>query len=277
MSLRRMVRSTLTSGSQVLATVESYADGFATVRLAGSGSRLSNLPATNRLTPGQNVVIDYSAEGVPLVRPLSIAPTPVTPPPLEIVTKSERKVDGQTVLWNNDQFVSARYTRSSAMSIEGDRFAPFSQEHVTSTPIPFDTQVWDTHGMSGGVWGLTAPFDGRYFARATIAFSAFPTSLECKIQLTTSGAWSSGFAAKHTRYDQAETLILTVSQIVSLVAGAEVYATARYKNWIYSGDPDPHYITLPVDPQGAYPILEVALICPFGSDPKAIPWWFYYE
>ena len=70
MTLRHKVHRTISSGSTVYATVESYALGKATVRIHG-GSRLTNLSTIGGdVAEGDTVIVDYSAGTVPIVRPI---------------------------------------------------------------------------------------------------------------------------------------------------------------------------------------------------------------
>ena len=69
--LRREVRLTAERGTQLYATVEAVVYGFATVRLADGGARMTSLPIVGAtVSIGDTVVVDYSAEGKPFVRPV---------------------------------------------------------------------------------------------------------------------------------------------------------------------------------------------------------------
>lgn len=68
--LRRRVRQTHRSGVYTYAVVESVILGYATVRLAGSGARMTSLPVIGKaVAVGDTVVVDSSAGGRPVVRP----------------------------------------------------------------------------------------------------------------------------------------------------------------------------------------------------------------
>jgi hypothetical protein len=70
MKLRRAVRTSIQRGTQIYATVEEYALGRATVRLAPNGARLTNLSTLGKeVEPGDRVIVDYSAGVEPIIRP----------------------------------------------------------------------------------------------------------------------------------------------------------------------------------------------------------------
>jgi len=277
MRLRRSVRTSLSFGSQVIATVESYASGFASVRVAGTGSRLTNLPCTSAVTPGDTVIVDYSAEGTPVVRPQQLAPDVITPAALEVVTKDQRhETEVPSYIISSNDLVSARVVRTASMSLEGDNLRT-EPPHMGSTVIPFTDVVWQTHSDMAGASpyiGIRVPVAGRYFCRLTVAFSPLNGDDEfTKIQVFTSYPGGAGFGSKYTRMSNHD-LVLSASQIISLGPGSLVSGSARFKNHTYSHDPFPYYCVLPADPAGAYPLLEVALISPYGADPRGTPYWY---
>jgi len=275
MRLRRAVRTSLSSGSQVIATVEGYAAGFASVRVAGTGSRLTNLPCTSAVAPGDIVIVDYSAEGAPVVRPQQLPPDVIAPATLEVVTKDQRhEAEVPSYIISSNDLVSARFIRTTSMSLQGDNIET-EPPHMGSTTLSFPDAVWQTHsdmlGPSG--IGIRVPVAGRYFCRLTVAFSPINGDDEfTKIQVFTTYP-GAGFGSKYTRMSNHD-LILSASQIISLGPGTIVYGTARFKNHTYTHDPSPYYCILPADPAGAYPLLEVALISPYGTDPRGIPYWY---
>ena len=70
-NLRQPVRRAISSGTTVYATVESYANGMATVRINPYGSRLSNLSTIGGIVSvGDTVIVDYTHGVIPIVRPL---------------------------------------------------------------------------------------------------------------------------------------------------------------------------------------------------------------
>lgn len=70
MSIIRGTRKAIESGSTVYGLVEANNGGFITVRLFGSGSRLTNLPYVGSRSPQKNdqVIVDYSTGNQPIVR-----------------------------------------------------------------------------------------------------------------------------------------------------------------------------------------------------------------
>jgi len=80
MSLRKLVTRTVTSSATMVATVENIAQigntQLATVRLQGSGNRMTNLQVVGgKVTVGDTVIVDTSS-GMPYIRPNT--PTPTT-------------------------------------------------------------------------------------------------------------------------------------------------------------------------------------------------------
>jgi len=96
MSIKRTVRKTHQSGAWVYATLEALAGGYATVRLARNGARVSNLPvATPGLRIGDQVILDYSAGIPPAVIP-AVAYEQIVARKLE-VTKVQKE-EAETIL-----------------------------------------------------------------------------------------------------------------------------------------------------------------------------------
>lgn len=76
--IRNTVRQTIKRGTTSLAVVEAVYLGMATVRLAGSGSRMTNLPTmSDDINVGDDVVVDYSAGTSPAVRRASSTSGPL--------------------------------------------------------------------------------------------------------------------------------------------------------------------------------------------------------
>lgn len=282
MSLRSQVRNTLTRGAQVLAAVEGYASGYASVRVAGTGSRLTNLPCTEAVRPGQTVMVDYSAEGRPIVRPWTLAPEVVTPSPLQVVTASERldPLEDPKLTWEEDEFVSVRVTKTSSWIMPLDWYNPLEpmEPYLASNPVRFNTTLWDTHGMlisSGNfMGGFTMRLGGHYFVRLTVAFPESYAGLEVRASIYAFGL-ACGWTARHTRWNQYGPLIVTVTSLVSAPAGSSILPVARARDPRLARDINQPFVTMPADPGGAYPIFEAALIAPLDpGNPKAVPWWW---
>lgn len=87
------------------ATVEGVAMGKATVRLATNGARLTNCPILGaEVSIGERVVVDYSAEGQPVVRPYTI-------PGTELIEETEDEPEAEE---QDSEFVYCKYTVSDA-------------------------------------------------------------------------------------------------------------------------------------------------------------------
>jgi len=74
MSIRRTVRKALESGTTMYAKVEEVNLGLATVRLGGTGRRMTNLSTVGgQVQKDDTVIVDWSAGINPIVRPLFLA------------------------------------------------------------------------------------------------------------------------------------------------------------------------------------------------------------
>jgi len=77
MSIRRTVRKALESGTTMYAKVEEVNLGLATVRLGGTGRRMSNLSTVGgEVQKNDTVIVDWSAGINPIVRPLFLEDEP---------------------------------------------------------------------------------------------------------------------------------------------------------------------------------------------------------
>ena len=193
MSLRREFRQQLTKGAWTWATVESTALGKATVRLAKNGARLTNLPILGEgVSVGQRVVVDYSAEGTPIVRPWTILGSELE----DAVEEQEEKEQDPA------QFVYAKYTISDEeinnptmrvilndaadgyrYSLEGGfAYGSYSGQYRYQSNfvnyIPFDEPIVDTasimragytHTRNPEGKGMFVPPVGTYIVNLTFA------------------------------------------------------------------------------------------------------------
>jgi hypothetical protein len=141
------------------ATVESTALGLATVRLANRGARLTNLPILGAaVAPGERVIVDYSAEGKPIVRPYTIRVPDVVP----------ENISPMPIEENNSDFVYLELTRSTPVEYE---------YYSSSSPIsfyanhflPFETAIHDTAGIFVPSVGGFRCSSGVYWVSITIA------------------------------------------------------------------------------------------------------------
>lgn len=155
MNLRRDVRKAIQRGSSVYATVEEYKLGYATVRLAKNGARLTNLSTQGAIvTRGDQVIVDYSAGVKPVVRPLFIPA--YEPETLEIDS-------GKEVTPPDDDFscaVNVTYAYGHGLGPEGEdpfpyesweQFIPIS----TWTKIQFADNQWK---WGSETWGFSVEY-----------------------------------------------------------------------------------------------------------------------
>lgn len=139
MTLRRSIRKAIQRGGTVHATVEAYHLGYATVRLADKGARLTNLSTQGAVVKaGDKVIVDYSAGVRPVVRPLFI-------PEYE---PEELEIDqGKEVIYNDDDW-------SCAVTVwigQGYGLDPWGND-----PNPFD--AWSSSSREQGWWKANEPW-----------------------------------------------------------------------------------------------------------------------
>ena len=150
------------------AWVEEYNMGHATVRLANKGSRMTNLPVhTATVAPGDRVIVDYSAEGQPYVRPLTIIS------PLEEIEQGISSPEE----FEDTGLIACRLSRREPQS-----FQLWLNYGLGVWPrrfqMTFDTVEWETQeGLcvfhpAGEVsaydgWWFEAPEEGKYICSFT--------------------------------------------------------------------------------------------------------------
>lgn len=165
-SLRKAVLNNAVRGAKLYAIVEECHYGRATVRLAEDGARLSNLVVYGAsVSPGETVIIDYSAEGVPSVRPLTI-PEPEVGLSLDGMSISEEV--------NTKGMVAGKIYASSSFLLDS-YYGPYmtggsSQVQLDSIAYDIGGGAHDRDGYPGRK-ELHAPVAGTYLltARATLA------------------------------------------------------------------------------------------------------------
>jgi hypothetical protein len=154
--LRRPIRQTQKSGVYVKAVVEDISLGYATVRLARNGARMTRLPVLGgAVSVGETVVVDYSAGVPPMVRPIT------TPYPEEEVSLGDSFGEGMNEVQSDVSFK----VYGTVESTIGTSFAP-----VTWNASEFQTEPFFSTGNPSV---LTLPFDGFYFITAQVAVSGF--------------------------------------------------------------------------------------------------------
>jgi hypothetical protein len=152
------------------ATVEETVYGHATVRLADGGARMTMLPVlTATVEVGEKVVLDYSAEGQPFVRPLTALPTEAgfvsapsaAEPPEEL------------------GLVAARMTRTTPLDFKTFYIVPDQGPGYSIRKVGLDLNkvVWETQeGLckvdDDGFFDFHAPEDGKYLVRWCVAYEA---------------------------------------------------------------------------------------------------------
>jgi len=186
MRLRRSIRKTIQRGSVSIGTAVSYNNGRATVRIGGT--RLTNLPVMGAVVPGQQVAVDYSAGVVPVVRPLGIPTTPVTPAPLA-TTKNKRvqEVEGGQILLDILRPDYGMYTLIYH-EINWETYIQYVWDGVpvairwagctTWEGYRYYCVTWDAGNMYQGYtgWGttyLTIPVSGKYLISLDINLGEF--------------------------------------------------------------------------------------------------------
>jgi hypothetical protein len=160
--LRRSIRQQQTSGGWIYATVEEFVDGFATVRLASKGARMTMLPVhTSSVEPGERVVVDYSAEGQPYVRPLTALPTEDVEPVAESIPENPEDLG----------LVAARIGRGSAYPFQTWTILhQIGGTSIRKVGVPWNKLYWESQeGLvqtnSNGDLEFRAPEDGKYLVR----------------------------------------------------------------------------------------------------------------
>lgn len=158
MTLRRLVRNIHQKGSQVYAVVEEINLGFATVRIADRGARLTSLPVVGgTVTIGQRVIVDYSAGTPPVVRPITLeavqpAPLPAAEPAENIFTPY------------GDHGCRVYYSSGTALACSNGTWVTIPWTHAEYQTDPF----WD----SGAATEIVLPGRGIYLFIGDIAWSA---------------------------------------------------------------------------------------------------------
>jgi hypothetical protein len=155
MTLRRDVRKAIQRGSSVYATVEEYKLGWATVRLATNGARLTNLSTQGAIVDsGDQVIVDYSAGVRPVVRPLFIP---------EYEEDELEPDEGKEVVPVNDDWacmVTVEYDNGYGLDPDGNDPRPYDCWHqfvpmATWTKVRFADNWWYAAWGPGGIYGDT--------------------------------------------------------------------------------------------------------------------------
>jgi len=154
--LRRPIRQTHKSGAYIKAVVEDVTLGYATVRLANNGARLTRLPILGgAVSVGENVIVDYSAGIPPLVRPIT---TPW-------VDELELETGGHGEALNEIQSDVSFKVYGTSTQLVGKSYSE----------VEWSTAEWQTESFfsSGNPTKIVLPYDGFYFIYANIAVQGF--------------------------------------------------------------------------------------------------------
>jgi hypothetical protein len=140
-----------------MAVVEDISLGYATVRLANRGARLTGLPVLGgAVVVGESVIVDYSGGTPPLVRPIT---TPYIDPTAEL--------EGAPFGEGLDEIQS---DVSFKVYADTERSVGTSYGQVQWDTVEFQTETFFSIGSPSV---LTIPFDGYYFICANVGVQGF--------------------------------------------------------------------------------------------------------
>jgi len=281
MRTRKLIRDTATRGATVRAIVESRALGYATVRLVRNGARLTNLPAMGQnIKPGDTVIVDYSGEGRPIVRPLTVFPTVGTEPDLEIAPRvvhpePEEEVPEDQPTDNTWYPIVGRYTNTSATY---GTISPLTRALYFPDCIFATYPNWLTNGNT---WNPQIP--GTYAIRMTVGFECDSFEFESHgLRMYWHGAsWSDYYDDSNMfrmGYNQESPVVVTATGLHKVPVGAtayeEMYLLPTMRREPSAGRwPDLLYAP------GKYPIFEYWMVAPITSKPSSSntswPWWYW--
>lgn len=175
MNLRRTFRKAIKSATYGLATVETYRNGFCTVRMAVSGQRLVNLSvAGGDVQVGQKVIVDWSAGVPPYVHPITFTPDQLaaaysekkevstyipkdSPPTPEIL-------DVGVAVYRTDPGFGYTYVDNAVESVISWKY--------NMIPWPEFAELWDSYGLydhmvQGGQDSISITVPGVWLIWAT--------------------------------------------------------------------------------------------------------------
>jgi len=220
MSLRRNIRQTHNAGAYTYAIVENYDLGYATVRLAENGARLTRLSVTGgELSPGDVCIVDYSSGIPPTVRPVTIIPGDekiglelAELVPEKTLQPIEEIVPYEAYWTGGDHGVKAYQWGGTYTSVPNNAWVVVPFTHVDwDTESETDQPFWDPANPEY----LTAPAPGYYWVIASVGFSPGGASVIGPPFYYGGGGWQWGWQA-HSRNH------LDI-QVDSSVGGTHVY------------------------------------------------------
>lgn len=284
MRTRSLIKDTASRGATVLATVESVALGHATVRLVRNGARLTNLPVLgSTIKPADKVIVDYSGEGRPIVRPLTIIPDARTDPSLDIAERvvrpepeEEIPEEGPT---DNTWFpVVGRYTNTNPGYIQ--------YKTTASVIVHLPDCIFATYPnwVSNGWFKPQIP--GTYAMRITIGFECDSWEWESYgIWLNWQAqAWSDYYATSDNYrggYNQESPVVIQATALHKVPIGAPganeelfFWPSFRYSDGFTRR---PNILYAP----GKYPVFEYWMVAPITTQAPsgyhpAWPWSIWY-
>lgn len=282
------------------ATVEESVYGHATVRLASNGARMTMLPVlTASVEVGERVILDYSAEGQPFVRPLTVMPTEVEEPVAE----------GKPEEYEDLGLIAARITTTGRKPFQTYYYVPqgFGYD-VHKEGLPWDKIAWETQeGLvdvdSGGDFVFRAPEDGKYLVRYCVGIETTndSASWDGNVMFYVYQKYWNGFtwqgmgARQHRRYvaqksDGVDVVIASGMCLVHLAPESEsgffrqtvdVFVQVECQMpWYYWYDPRPYVgiDTAFAYKEGCYPIIEIYKVAQTAGILEANfdHWWWKY-
>lgn len=278
--LRRPVRLSAEHGAKMYATVEHVVYGYATVRLASNGARLTNVAVLGAdVAIGDRVVVDYSAEGKPYVRPLTI---PYPQPGIDEGSANTQEIETDPYDYGIEIAritIGSQYTAQTGWNCGAG-----------CVPIPhyvkFNTAIYDPAGMFGtdiidGHGYLQPHSPGRYLIRWSCAVSEpmEPQGSHLRISCNLdNGKFLGGPRWRRWFTHGSGNWMLVGGSIIMTLYNSDTERVAvriapEWGGWsAETGDDNSTYTILQAS--GKYPILEMYKICNLGSGPQARREWY---
>ncbi len=273
--LRRPIRLQVETPSKVYATVDEVSPfGTATVRLATNGARLTNLPVHGQtVVAGQRVVVDYSSEGKPYVRPLTI------------ITSS----DDVITLGDTDREIEQPAFLLGRWTISDNRVSSIYDEDGYNYMF-FDEQLYGTEGFAmnellpGNLsWNcMSFEYSGKYLLSATVAIEARrhvdgpPRDMALMFLVKPYNRNVLWFLVpagrRRRRMGDSGLYILNISTIWQF-SSQDILHTRLSLEYLNTGDADWNFVKdLP-----KYPVLDIWRIAPDGGGPRTTAGWYWTD
>ena len=162
--LRRPIRLQVETPGKVYAVVEEASPfGTATVKLATNGARLTNLAVHGQaVAAGQRVVVDYSSEGKPYIRPLTIITSGD-----DVITLGDTEEEIE-----DPGFICGRWTITDEraalrLPLEGNLRVYFNEVVWGGNGITSNLSLQD-RGITYGSYCIGFEHSGKYLISATV-------------------------------------------------------------------------------------------------------------